>query len=122
MGNRFLNMAKALFAAGFYIGPRDWERNSLYDGEWMVCENLDVGPTQDASTGGYCIVGDDLNDLIWTAYHHGVANDYGIPSEAVLANASKDILSWMDDYVDPNTDGLAFHREQLKSALRGTGY
>lgn len=60
--------AKALEAEGFYIGPRDPNRNKAFQGEWMVAEDLDVGPTDDASTGGFCIVGDDLDALVNDAY------------------------------------------------------
>lgn len=36
----------------------------------MICENVNKGPTRDASRGGFCIVGDDLHDLIRDAYSH----------------------------------------------------
>lgn len=60
--------ARHLARNGYYIGPRDPKRNKAFDGSWMVCEQVDAGPTDDAGTGGYCIVGDDLNDLISVAY------------------------------------------------------
>lgn len=57
-------MGRALHAAGYYVGPRDPERNRTVSGEFMIAEALDVGPTDDASAGGFCIVGDDLAELI----------------------------------------------------------
>ena len=65
------DMAKALHERGLYIGPRDPQRNTDFDGVFMVCEDVNVpAPTRDASRGGFCIVGDDLHDLIRNAYRH----------------------------------------------------
>lgn len=61
--------AKWLHKRGFYIGPRDPARNTEFEGEWMVCEEVLSGPSEDSSTGGYCVVGDDLNELISSAYN-----------------------------------------------------
>jgi hypothetical protein len=58
---------------GYYIGPRDPERNTDFQGTWMVAEPLpdDVKrPTKDAGDGAYCIVGDNLSKLIDEAYDH----------------------------------------------------
>lgn len=61
--------AKHLHDCGYYIGPRDPNRNKAFHGAFMVCENISVGETEDAGSGGFCIVGDDLLGLIWDAYH-----------------------------------------------------
>jgi len=60
-------LAASLHAQGFYIGPRDPQRNRLHAGAWMICEDTETGPTDDASEGGFCIVGDDLSELIYIA-------------------------------------------------------
>lgn len=66
--------AAYLYNHGFYIGPRDPSRNANHRGEWMIAQNIDVANTTDASNGGFCIVGDDLDELIDEAYlmelHH----------------------------------------------------
>lgn len=60
--------AAFLHERGCYIGPRDPSRNKAFPGEWMVAESLNVGETQDASEGGFCVVGDDLDSLIAEGY------------------------------------------------------
>lgn len=63
--------AHALQKEGYYIGPRDPKRNTVFKGAWMVCANPDFdNATLDGSVGGYCIVGDDLDDLIDTAFNN----------------------------------------------------
>lgn len=59
---------RELEAAGFFVGKRDPNRNRVFKGSFMICENLDVGPTDCAKTGGYCITGDNLPRLIETAH------------------------------------------------------
>jgi hypothetical protein len=60
--------AKTLLAIGFYIGPRDPQRNSAFEGKFMVCEDSSEGPSEDASTTGYCVVGDNLDVLVDEAH------------------------------------------------------
>lgn len=68
-------LARTLASAGFYAGPRDPSRNKNYPGAFMVAESLDVADTANAGTGGYCIVGDDLGELMREAVeHHGFAS------------------------------------------------
>lgn len=68
-------LARTLAKAGFYAGPRDPSRNQNYPGAFMVAESLDVADTANAGTGGYCIVGDDLGELMREAVeHHGFAS------------------------------------------------
>ena len=55
---------------GIFVGERDPQRNRAFKGRYMVCEDRNVGPTDDASEGGFCIVGDTLNGLITQAYDH----------------------------------------------------
>lgn len=57
-------IAARLHSQGFFISPRDPGRNRAHAGEWMVCEDLTEGPTDDASRGTFCVVGDDLAELI----------------------------------------------------------
>lgn len=59
-----------LNASGYYIGPRDPDRNTAFKGKYMVCatELLEAPPSPDASNGGFCIVGDNLGELIETAH------------------------------------------------------
>lgn len=62
-------MALFLYSRGYYIGPRDKYRNTDHEGLWMVCgDPVSEVATTDASTGGFCIVGDDLDALIREAY------------------------------------------------------
>lgn len=64
------DMSLCLYSRGFYIGPRDPNRNTAFEGEWMVCgDPVTPRSTEDASNGGYCIVGDDLDALIREAYN-----------------------------------------------------
>lgn len=57
---------------GYYIGPRDPDRNSAFGGAFMVChaEVLDMAPSEDAADTGFCIVGDDLTELVEDAYNN----------------------------------------------------
>lgn len=60
---------QALLDHGFYVGDRNPDRNKDFPGKYMVAEEYDIGrPTNDASTGGFCIVGDDLDTLIGNAF------------------------------------------------------
>lgn len=64
---------QALIDAGFFVGKRDPLRNTDFEGIWMVAEPLpdDVQrPTKNAGDGAYCIVGNDLEQLINEAYNH----------------------------------------------------
>lgn len=60
--------AQELISKGYYIGPRDPNRNKAFTGAYMVCENVDAPPSDDASHGGFCIVGDDLTELVEDAH------------------------------------------------------
>ena len=58
---------------GFKIGPRDPRLNTDYPGRWMVCEEDPDGggcelPTRDGANGPWCIVGDDMPELINQAF------------------------------------------------------
>lgn len=55
---------------GIECGARDPKRNTGFAGDYMVAEPLDYGaaPTADASSGGFCIVGDDLPALVDEAF------------------------------------------------------
>lgn len=54
-----------LEAAGFYIGPRNPNRNRAFKGKYMVAQsNPPDLVTDDARHGGFCVVGDDLDELI----------------------------------------------------------
>lgn len=68
-----LDMVTELYEAGFYVGVRDPQRNRAFVGRFMVCENPHFGPTDDASTGGFCIVGDNIRELVEDAYQHLLA-------------------------------------------------
>lgn len=63
---RKVRLYHELVNAGLYVTERDPNRNKAFKGRFMIAENL-LSPengTDDASTGGYCIVGDDLGKLI----------------------------------------------------------
>lgn len=59
-------IATSLKSHGFYIGRRDDAMNSLHRGGWMVCEEYKPGVSaqRDASSGVWCVVGDDLSALL----------------------------------------------------------
>lgn len=61
---------KALEAMGFIVGPRDPHLNRKYPGGFMVVESHEESelPTDDGSNGPWCIVGDDLDELVEEAY------------------------------------------------------
>jgi hypothetical protein len=71
---------RALEAYGFVIGPRDTRLNRRYPGAFMVADSYEDSetPTEDGSNGPWCIVGDDLGDLITTAFSVW-AEDIGHP-------------------------------------------
>lgn len=95
-------IAVRLIEAGYYIGKRDPNRNWRHHGKWMICENTMVGRTADASTDGYCVVGDDLRDLL-----RGAAEDLFEPldededeteTEYKCAACSKPLHNYADDW------------------------
>lgn len=64
-------MVNHLQERGFYIGIRDPKRNKAFKGKWMVAEQVDIQIETDcADQGGYCVVGDDMNELIRDAAEH----------------------------------------------------
>jgi len=58
--------AHCLRKFGFTVGDRDPRLNSLYHGAFMVVESHEESelPTFDGSNGPWCVVGDDLPELI----------------------------------------------------------
>lgn len=70
-------MRKALQRAGFVIGIRDNRLNTDFPGKYMVAEAYDESdlPTKDGSNGPWCIVGDNLEELIVDAYHNATPFD-----------------------------------------------
>lgn len=62
--------AYLLLKNGFTIGQRDPRVNTKYDGDYMVIEPYTILqlPTEDASNGPWCIVGDSLDSLIIEAF------------------------------------------------------
>ena len=63
---------KELSNLGWKFGDRDARLNTNYAGKFMVVEEFDEGdyelPTLDGSNGPWCIVGDDLEQLVNEAY------------------------------------------------------
>jgi hypothetical protein len=56
---------KELEAAGWYVGERNPKRNKKFEGKFMVCEDPEFsGESDDATTTGFCIVGNELSNLI----------------------------------------------------------
>lgn len=74
---------------GFYAGPRDPKRNTAFEGAFMVCEieTLDAPESRDAENTGYCVVGDNLAELV---------------QEALAVNDFKDEF---DELFDPADNG-----------------
>jgi len=61
---------EALKKAGFIVGPRDPRLNRAFKGIFMVAAHYEKTqrPTDDASKGPWCIVGNNLAALITQAY------------------------------------------------------
>ncbi len=59
-----------LKAFGFIVGKRDPRLNRNYAGKFMVVEAHDEDelPTNDGANGPWCIVGNNLTELIDKAY------------------------------------------------------
>lgn len=55
---------------GWIVGPRDARLNTDYPGQFMVVEPHDESelPTKDGRDGPWCVVGDDLDELIAQGY------------------------------------------------------
>ncbi len=56
-----------LESMGLFVGKRDPKMNRAFKGRFMVCQPLSEGdpyPTDDASDGRFCIVGDDMDRLV----------------------------------------------------------
>lgn len=73
ISKELFHMQMALNSDGIYVGVRDPRRNTDYKGEFMICESPEYGEygsTKDAESGGYCIVGNDLDEMIIDAYNH----------------------------------------------------
>lgn len=68
ISEEIFNKAKELISIGYYIGPRDPKRNKAFRGAYMVCEDTTTGPSDDAGNGGFCIVGNDLTELVEDAH------------------------------------------------------
>ena len=64
-----------LYDWGFYIGVRDPKRNKMFPGNYMVAEYVSDLETEDASEGGFCLVGDNLTQMINEAYDWAVMVD-----------------------------------------------
>lgn len=72
-------MRQFLTDCGFIVGQRDSRLNRKYPGLFMACEPFEESevPTDDGSNGPWCIVGDDLDELIAEAYAFAKSIDYG---------------------------------------------
>jgi|JI10StandDraft_1071094.scaffolds.fasta_scaffold790149_1 hypothetical protein len=61
-----MTVIERLIEAGFVVGDRDPKMNRAFSGRFMVAQPLDDGdpyPTDDASDGRFCIVGDNIDAL-----------------------------------------------------------
>jgi hypothetical protein len=75
---------------GYFCGPRDARLNTDFPGAFMVTEDdFEEGhyklPTRDASNGPWCIVGDDLAELIdeaWEEHREGTDDPDTTPETA----------------------------------------
>jgi hypothetical protein len=59
-----------LLAYGYEVGKRNPQLNTDFKGAYMVAESYEDSelPTRDGSNGPWCIVGDDLDNLIDRAF------------------------------------------------------
>ena len=62
---------------GFVVGDRDPRYSTALEGKYMIAQPLEEHelPTEDARAGGWCVVGDDMDDLIAEAYNMLAACD-----------------------------------------------
>lgn len=60
----------ALLSYGYTIGQRDSRLNRNYEGVFMVVEayDEDMLPTDDGRNGPWCVVGDNLEELVNKAF------------------------------------------------------
>ena len=65
----FKDQVEWLLSHGYFVTARDPKRNTDFEGDFMVCQDLNEAGGKDASNGEYCIVGDDLGDLVNEAYY-----------------------------------------------------
>lgn len=64
---------ETLKSMGWHVGKRDPLMNRAFAGRFMVSEPLEEGdpyPTDDASDGRFCLVGDNLEALAAEALQH----------------------------------------------------
>ena len=69
---------------GFVIGARDRRRNTDYEGDFMVAhpiEDESLLPTTDARDGGFCVVGEDLDQMVREAFDTNYYADPNVPIE-----------------------------------------
>lgn len=66
-----ITMRSWLESNGFVCGIRDPRINTDYPGKYMVAEEYEDSelPTRDGRNGPWCIVGNDLDELIQKAYN-----------------------------------------------------
>jgi hypothetical protein len=61
---------KELQTIGMFVGARDPNLNQAFSGRYMVAEPYEPGTvTEAASNGPWCIVGDDLAELVNDAFN-----------------------------------------------------
>lgn len=65
---RVFLMARTLFDEGYYVGPRDPNRNTKYPGAYMVCEDPSEGPSEDSANTEFCLVGETLEEVVQESY------------------------------------------------------
>jgi len=60
----------AIEGCGFIVGDRDPRYSTALEGKYMIAQPLEEHelPTEDARAGGWCVVGDDMDDLIAETY------------------------------------------------------
>lgn len=81
--NTYADKVRFLQSYGWHVGERDPRLNTKFPGMFMVCEPFDESevPTEDGSSGPWCLVGDNLEALVDEAY------DFLSSSPAKLKNA-----------------------------------
>jgi hypothetical protein len=66
----FGEMRQWLTDHGYVVGLRLSNRNQDFEGDYSVCAQEIVGNTTADASDGYCIVGNDLEELVCEAYSH----------------------------------------------------
>lgn len=89
-----MNLQQLLESYGYIVGPRDPNMNTNTAGEFMVSEPYPPGYTQESGAGGiWCMVGDELEELMTAAIDNFDLEAEPAPTYAQLSKALRWIVN-----------------------------